>query len=112
LAPAARMLPAIRELSNTLGQHVGERASNLSPLLSAAQVISAIAGSQPAGDGADATDEVSSAPVPVATGGRLTGVASRQDVYAALDMACEFLERTEPSNPAPLLIRRAQAMLD
>ena len=28
-----------------------------------------------------------------------------------LDCVCEFLERSEPSSPAPLLIRRAQRLI-
>jgi type VI secretion system protein ImpA len=30
---------------------------------------------------------------------------------AMLDAVCAFLERTEPTNPAPLLIRRARALM-
>ena len=36
---------------------------------------------------------------------------SREDALHALDAVCRFLERTEPSNPAPLLIRRAQRLI-
>ena len=38
-------------------------------------------------------------------------VRSRQDAVDALERVCEFLERQEPSHPAPLLIRRAQRLL-
>ncbi|MDQ6640844.1 MAG: type VI secretion system protein TssA, partial [Pseudomonadota bacterium] len=38
-------------------------------------------------------------------------IASRDDVFRALDRACEWIERNEPSNPAPLLIRRAQRLM-
>jgi len=37
---------------------------------------------------------------------------SREDVKRVLDQVCDFLQRTEPSNPAPLLIRRARRLLD
>jgi len=37
---------------------------------------------------------------------------SRADARRALDSVCEFLERTEPSHPAPLLIRRASRLLE
>lgn len=116
LAPAARMLPAIRELSNALTQHVGERAPDLSPLLAAAQLIGPLASSHhDTNDEAptvQAAAEQNTAAAATTVAGRPTGISSRQDVRAVLDMACEFLERTEPSNPAPLLLRRAQAMLD
>ena len=36
---------------------------------------------------------------------------SREDVVRALDRMIEFLERNEPTNPAPLLLRRAQRLM-
>lgn len=39
-------------------------------------------------------------------------VKSRADVSALLDHACEYLERLEPAHPAPILIRRAQRLLE
>lgn len=38
-------------------------------------------------------------------------IASRDDVIRILDRVCEYMERTEPSSPAPLLIRRAQRLM-
>ena len=38
-------------------------------------------------------------------------IASREDAMRALDRVCEWLERNEPSNPAPLLIRRSQRLM-
>lgn len=38
-------------------------------------------------------------------------IASREDAVRALQRACEWIERHEPSNPAPLLIRRAQRLM-
>jgi len=37
---------------------------------------------------------------------------SRADARRQLELVCDFLERTEPSHPAPLLIRRAARLLD
>ena len=37
---------------------------------------------------------------------------SRADARRQLESVCDFLERTEPSHPAPLLIRRAARLLD
>ncbi|MDP9913376.1 type VI secretion system protein ImpA [Variovorax boronicumulans] len=39
-------------------------------------------------------------------------ISAREDVQVLLEKACEFLERTEPSHPAPMLIRRAQRLMD
>ena len=44
-----------------------------------------------------------------AHGGKLR---SRADARRVLESVCDFLERTEPSHPAPLLIRRAARLLD
>ena len=38
-------------------------------------------------------------------------ITSREDVQVLLEKACRYLERAEPSHPAPLLIRRAQKLL-
>jgi type VI secretion system protein ImpA len=43
----------------------------------------------------------------IATG----AIASREDAIRALERACEWIERNEPSNPAPLLVRRAQRLM-
>jgi len=40
------------------------------------------------------------------------GVTSREEAMRAIDMVCEFLERTEPSNPAPLFLRRARQLVN
>lgn len=37
---------------------------------------------------------------------------TRADARRALESVCDFLERTEPAHPAPLLIRRAARLLD
>lgn len=36
---------------------------------------------------------------------------SRDDAIRLLDMVCQYLERNEPTNPAPLLIRRAKRLM-
>ena len=47
------------------------------------------------------------------TGGSSSGaLRSRDDVKRILEQVCLFIERTEPSNPAPILIRRAGRLLD
>jgi type VI secretion system protein ImpA len=34
------------------------------------------------------------------------------DALRAIDMVCDYLERTEPTNPAQLLLRRARKLVD
>jgi type VI secretion system protein ImpA len=38
-------------------------------------------------------------------------IATREDAIKALDRVCAWIERSEPTNPAPLLIRRAQRLM-
>jgi type VI secretion system protein ImpA len=38
-------------------------------------------------------------------------ITSREDAIRALESVCEWIERNEPSNPAPLLIRRSQRLM-
>ena len=39
-------------------------------------------------------------------------IASRADAAAALERVCQWFDRHEPAHPAPLLLRRAQRLLD
>lgn len=38
-------------------------------------------------------------------------IHSREDAVRMLEKICEFIERTEPANPAPLFIRRGQRLM-
>jgi type VI secretion system protein ImpA len=73
-------------------------------LAQAARVASGEAGM---GDEADA----GSAPVSAKKGVALGAINSRDDAVKALDRVCEWIGRNEPTNPAPLLIRRAQRLM-
>jgi len=53
--------------------------------------------------------EAAAPPAVTPEGGALR---SRADARRMLESVCEFLERTEPAHPAPLLIRRAARLLD
>ena len=45
-------------------------------------------------------------------GGGVHSIDSRQDAIKALQMICAYLERSEPTNPAQLLLRRAERLID
>jgi type VI secretion system protein ImpA len=45
-------------------------------------------------------------------GGGVHSIDSRQDAVKALQMVCAYLERSEPTNPAQLLLRRAEKLID
>ena len=53
----------------------------------------------------DGTGHLAAAAAPAGT------IASREDAIRALERVCEWIERNEPSNPAPLLIRRSQRLM-
>lgn len=58
------------------------------------------------GDGKPATAEATSARR------GLSGIVhSREEAIRAIDMVCEYLERSEPTNPAPLFLRRARQLI-
>ncbi len=113
---AAQVLPErLREFSRLLAEKVGgERAPALGPLLQSAQVVQAAcrrAIGEPEAMGedgeAEASGESGGAPVRVAAG----QIGSREDAMRMLDKVCDYLARTEPTNPAPLLIRRAKVLM-
>jgi type VI secretion system protein ImpA len=67
--------------------------------------------------GGDAGDEAAGAePGGGGGGGFAVGgggsIRSRADAVRELERVCEWLERNEPSHPAPLLIRRAQRLMN
>lgn len=39
-------------------------------------------------------------------------VTSREEAVRAIDLVCEYLERAEPANPAPLFLRRARQLIN
>lgn len=45
-------------------------------------------------------------------GGGLQSIETRQDAIKAIHLVCAFLERSEPTNPAQLLLRRAERLID
>lgn len=51
-------------------------------------------------------------PVPTAGGQSLGGLASRADAVRTLRQVSDFLKRTEPSSPAPMMIDRAIRLLE
>src|SRR5712664_630565 len=67
----------------------------------------------PAGDGEAAASQTSRAR-PAARGGPgVPGtIQSRADVIKALDLICDYYRENEPSSPVPLIIQRAQRLVD
>jgi len=96
-------------LSSALERHLeASQAPDLAPLKKLLQRV-ADAGRKAAGG-----ESLADAPAAAAasSGARAPGtINSREDASRALERICEWIERNEPSNPAPLLIRRAQRLM-
>lgn len=45
-------------------------------------------------------------------GAGLSQIESREDAIRGIRLICEYLERTEPTNPAQLLLRRAERLIE
>ncbi|SEL35869.1 type VI secretion system protein ImpA [Roseateles sp. YR242] len=109
----------VQAISGAIEQHLGAaQGPDFGPLLRVLKPLALVAaqlggGTVPAaddesaaGEGAD-TPGVSASRVAVPAG----VIASREDAMRALQRVCDWIELNEPSNPAPLLIRRAQRLM-
>lgn len=91
-------------LAARLGGAAGPEFAPLKKLLAAvAEAARRAAGEAPPADAAPAAPRQGSSAAGT--------IASREDAVQALQRVCDWLERNEPSNPAPLLIRRAQRLM-
>ncbi len=101
-------------LQTLLNEKVGsDQSTDLKPMRSLLNAVAKVAATASGvGEGAAETEG--------GAGGGATGTSaamvlgelrSREDAVRALDRVCEYLERHEPTNPAPLFIRRAQRLM-
>lgn len=112
-------LAATQAISTLLDERVGSRAPDLAPLTrllraaaDALQRVQATAAGE-SGDTGDEHPEGAAAPGGGGGGGGRSGeIRSRGDALRELERVCAWLEKHEPSNPAPLLIRRAQRLMN
>lgn len=108
-------LEAVRRIEAVIDEKVGSQGPDLKPLQTLARWLANAAAQAEAGGAADATDESGdSADAPTGGGQRSQAVGAlrtRDDVMRTLDSVCKWIEQNEPTNPAPLLIRRAQRLM-
>lgn len=120
-AEEAGLLQAVRGshaalvgIDELITQRAGTAGPDLRPLRQVTQMLAecaaqAAGGAEaPAAMGSTAEAGAPAAAEPVGAAGPLR---SREDAIRMLEKACEWIERNEPSNPAPLLIRRAQRLM-
>ena len=111
-------LEAIEELNAFISDKVGShRATDFRPILSILKPLADFF-DRVTGQATDQNLALSAATESTADGNQVSGanrvgidLRSREDAVKMLERVCEFLERQEPSNPAPLLIRRAQRLV-
>lgn len=111
-------LQALDGINAILGQHLAAQdlpdfaqlRAALAALARAADL--ALGNAAPAPDAPAAAAPGAAAAVPAAAVAAAAGtINSREDVSRSIDKLCDWLERNEPSHPAPLLLRRAQRLL-
>ncbi len=115
----AQAAAQLKTLSSLLNDKVGiERAPDVRPLHNliacVTQVMPAVGADEEAdsdGEGGDGSDGEGGGK-PSGKKGLGDGVYSRADALRAIDMVCDYLERTEPTNPAQLLLRRARRLIN
>jgi type VI secretion system protein ImpA len=115
LADGLDLPRAVETLSERMTAKLGaERAPSMSALAITARHVAVQFRAFAPADGREASAEpinTKEAQTPRRAISRPGEIATREDALAALDEVCAFLERTEPTNPAPLLIRRARGLM-
>ena len=111
-------LTQLRRLMSLTTEKLGsDAAPDLRPLYSLVQgVVSMLPSDQGSADGAPDGDAADGSGTVRRTGGTadkgLSGsVNSREDAVRAIDLICAYLERAEPTNPAPLFLKRARQLI-
>jgi len=108
-------LEAIDSIVATLSAQLSP--ADLPDLTQMRKLLAAVATASQLALGKVSSLEEAGVAVAVATGGSapagLPGtINSREDVSRTIDRLCDWLERHEPSHPAPLLLRRAQRLMN
>jgi type VI secretion system protein ImpA len=108
LRQAAQSCQAIGDL---VSDRVGAQQSpDLKPLTATLNALLVLAGPAPEA-GTSETAPEAGFPETAAAPAQPRALRTREDALRLLDAVCEYLERHEPTNPAPLLIRRAQRLM-
>ena len=117
LAAMAASHEHVRGIEAIIGAKVGaSRGPDLKVLRSVTEALSRAAQAARGESGAGEPGGIDSGSAGGASAGGGRGgmggsIATRDDALKALDRVCEWIERHEPTNPAPLLIRRAKRLM-
>lgn len=104
----------VRVLVKVSKEKLPDDAPDLQPLVKLIDAVCSVLPPEPVAEGEAEGDEVSAAAPGAARAPRgLSGaVTSREEAIRAIDMVCEYMERAEPANPAPLFLRRARQLIN
>jgi type VI secretion system protein ImpA len=110
---ARAALQSVQAMQALFSDKVGsDRAPDLKPLSdmlkAVVQVCDSVLGAGESEESGSTESSPAEGGAPVKTSG---DIRSREDAIRMLNRVCEYLERTEPANPAPLFIRRAQHLM-
>lgn len=116
---ASSALADVRAISEKFDVETPGRGPDLDPLIKllrqASTRLSAAAGSPDEADAEDEAEYASPGDAAVASpapqGGAVGGINSPNDVRNALDRIIAYYERSEPSSPVPVLLRRAKKLV-
>jgi type VI secretion system protein ImpA len=116
-ADAAAALAGCAEAAQAIVAAVESQVGSAAPDLAAFTRLLAVGplalqrlGGSGGGEDGSQGDDAGGSSGGVAVGGG-GSIRNRSDAARELERVCEWLERNEPSNPAPLLIRRAQRLM-
>ena len=106
----------VRELISIAADKLGDAAPDLRPLYALANgvvsLLPAADDNDSIGQDGEAEDDSGAPRGSGATGRSLSGsVNSREEAIRAIDLVCAYLERAEPTNPAPLFLRRGRQLI-
>ena len=106
---AAQMVGALESLLSDKG--VLTQAPDLKPLNELLRAVTPLCQAALGADEGQADGAGADPSAPQARAHIPGQIQSRDDAIRILDNVCRFIEQSEPSNPAPLLIRRAQRLM-
>ena len=110
---ALACVDAMAELRSTIDNRFGSwDTPDLAPLAAFVKAVASMMPRDEVADDSEGGDDGAGSGQPGGGRGLSGAVRSREEALRAIDMVCEFLERTEPSNPAPLFLRRAQQLVN
>ena len=105
----------VRQLMSLANDKLGSEAPDLRSLYALANGVVSLLPGEHADAGMSATGaadgDAHGSGMPAARSNLSDAVNSRAEAIRAIDMICEYLERAEPTNPAPLFLKRARQLI-